>query len=313
MTKVGIDIFTFAQTDRVFGGGTTREVGSHLEVLNPNFGSAIEELNVTIAYLGGQMVRGQTEPFTAKISRRFERKRKILRATWIGQHLDADEIPDLFINNITVDQFQAGFKDVVEGFEYALQSVKPDDDFDVNGFLAWVRQVQATDWGSNEALREMLRQDQEEIRSRYQKADPWSLLDIDWDQFPATAREILDDPSDWSTSEDFSPHGNDTGFEILDDWEVLSTVSISILAREFIAVDPNDLADMRDWTRWVQLHLALAFGHIKKTAHCPEDLRANTLAILQEDQKRTAGYENWEHKGDWLKKNARYTGILKNL
>lgn len=313
MTGYGMTIYTFAHTGRVFGGSTAREVGSHLEVLNPNFGPAIEELNVTIAYLGGKMVRGQREPFTAKASRRFERKRKILRATWIGRHLDADTILGLNIIEMTVPQFQAGFKDVVEGFEYALQSVKPDDDFDVSGFMAWVRQVQASNWGSDDDLRDMLRQDQLEIQRRYQEADPWSLLDIDWEQYPAKARKILDDPSDWSTSEDFSPHGNDTGFEIFHDWKALSTVDIKVLAREFIAVDPSNLTDMRDWTRWVQLHLALAFGHIKKTARCPENLRVTTLAVLMEDQQRTVGYEKWEHKEAWLKRIARYTAILNKL
>lgn len=47
---------------------------------------------------------------------------------------------------------------------------------------------------------------------------PWEQLGIDWRDYHPEARTILDDPFFWDCTNDFSPHGNDTGADLLDDY-----------------------------------------------------------------------------------------------
>lgn len=47
---------------------------------------------------------------------------------------------------------------------------------------------------------------------------PWpERLEIDWKKFHPSARTLLDDELFWSESDEFSPHGNDTGHDLFDD------------------------------------------------------------------------------------------------
>src|ERR1700733_8412288 len=68
------------------------------------------------------------------------------------------------------------------------------------------------DDNSFKALRE--RAPKEEDLRRNQK-DPWESLQIDWREYHRKAREILDDPVFWDCLNDFTPHGNDTGADLL--------------------------------------------------------------------------------------------------
>jgi uncharacterized protein YfeS len=52
---------------------------------------------------------------------------------------------------------------------------------------------------------------------------PWERLGIDWRDFHPNARRILDDPFYWEEANDFSPHGNDTGADLLSDYRTWSS------------------------------------------------------------------------------------------
>src|SRR5262249_2263872 len=47
---------------------------------------------------------------------------------------------------------------------------------------------------------------------------PWETLDVDWRDYHPDARTILDDPFYWDCVNDFAPHGNDTGADLLEDY-----------------------------------------------------------------------------------------------
>jgi hypothetical protein len=45
---------------------------------------------------------------------------------------------------------------------------------------------------------------------------PWERLGIDWSRYHASARELLDDPFYWDSADEYAPHGNDTGADLLE-------------------------------------------------------------------------------------------------
>jgi uncharacterized protein YfeS len=51
------------------------------------------------------------------------------------------------------------------------------------------------------------------------RVDPWDELDIDWDTFHPRARRLLNKPFFWDCTDEFSPHGNDTGADTLDEFQ----------------------------------------------------------------------------------------------
>jgi uncharacterized protein YfeS len=46
----------------------------------------------------------------------------------------------------------------------------------------------------------------------------WEQLGIDWDDYHPKARDLLDDPFFWNVVDDYAPHGNDTGADLLADF-----------------------------------------------------------------------------------------------
>ena len=58
-----------------------------------------------------------------------------------------------------------------------------------------------------------------EWKQRLAQMDPWERLGIDWDDWHPAARKLLNDPFFWDQGSDYSPHGNDTGADLLADFK----------------------------------------------------------------------------------------------
>ena len=46
----------------------------------------------------------------------------------------------------------------------------------------------------------------------------WEQLEIDWAEYHPAARELLNDPFFWREADDYAPHGNDTGADLMSDF-----------------------------------------------------------------------------------------------
>ncbi|WP_146430954.1 hypothetical protein [Blastopirellula retiformator] len=93
--------------------------------------------------------------------------------------------------------------------------LKKTDDFDVVRFLEDANRLLCEGLGSVDEWRQIEQESNEKRRAELAKMSPWELLDIDWDDYHPSAREILDDPFYWSCTDDTAPHGNDTGADLL--------------------------------------------------------------------------------------------------
>ena len=141
--------------------------------------------------------------------------------------------------------------------------------------------------------------------------DPWERLEVDWDEMHADARSILDDPEDWSEVYEFSPHGNDTGAEIFALWHEYAPLSPheAALHLGWRLSDMNE-SDPLFWRDWVRLHLALAFGHIKRRGRCDPALTRAALGVLGTELAKSKAGENWPHREEYINRLHRYLGIL---
>ena len=129
---------------------------------------------------------------------------------------------------------------------------------------------------------------------------PWDTLGIDWSQYHPDARKLLDDPFFWDAVDEYSPHGNDTGADLLEAfrdwrrrhrtvpasrflplmlkrWNYSSSVA-SLLDKPMSAWDDDDelILEVID-----EANIAIAFAQLKIEGRCDDDLREAALASIQ--------------------------------
>lgn len=124
------------------------------------------------------------------------------------------------------------------------------------------------------------------------------------------ARDILDNPSDWSQIDDFSPHGNDTGSDIFAEWSQYARLTPEAAARKFGWGNEFDLNNELCWHDWFEINLALAFGHIKKSGICPPEIAAKAHTVLSKEKSRVSEILDWEYREEFLARLERYCRIL---
>ena len=182
--------------------------------------------------------------------------------------------------------------------------IKPDDDFDVERFLADAASILATRIDTMEEWEQIRQQATAKRKARLATKDPWVLLEIDWDQYHPKAREVLDEPFFWETANDLAPNGNDTGADLLEDyrrWDKRNATASPLVFLDRLMkkwdIKPIDwsITDkemVRKLEREEPIALSvcneaaigLAFAVLKMRATCPPDVVQRGLVAL----KRTA-------------------------
>jgi uncharacterized protein YfeS len=112
----------------------------------------------------------------------------------------------------------------------------------------------------------------------FESLSAWDKLQIDWQQYHPKSRHILDDVFFWDPTNDFSPNGNDFGWDILEaflSWRQQNPAQSSeIFFDEYASVTDCDLL------------IAATFAAIKVDLSCPSTLLDKTLDCinLQRDE-----------------------------
>ena len=129
---------------------------------------------------------------------------------------------------------------------------------------------------------------------------PWDKLDIDWTQYHPAARELLDDPFFWDSVDEFAPHGNDTGADLLEAFRQWRHGHASVPASRFLPLMlkrwnyASGVAlfldkPMSQWDDEDELvlevideaNIAIAFAQLKIEGRCDEDLREAALLSIE--------------------------------
>ena len=152
-------------------------------------------------------------------------------------------------------------------------------EFDWARFVAWVKSRQSILPRSDADLQRFITELIHEETVVDATRDPWDQLDIDWAKYHPAARRLLDEPYFWSSTDEFAPHGNDAGSDVLASFErwrqrnkpkVYSrTLLEGFLKRWGLGSDPNNLDD-HDQKELIDVVIGFAFAHIKLTGGCPD-------------------------------------------
>lgn|GEM_PF-3255754 len=316
-------------TNRSWGAGPASDIGHLLTQQMADFGSALSEIEIHLVHVGSVTTTNETmekygivparlsqfSPLYAQESAKFARARKQLKVEWPSRRVNPDEVFKFLGPDLTIDLFDRCFSEVFDALDWALAvTLKPKDAFDPYAFMAWLHVQKDRRFASDEDLRTDLATHRKAASRALDAIDPWAERESDRSRILARALELLDEPRDWSREDDFSPHGNDTGNDIWLSWSEYRRCSperASAALGVRVPIGPDD--DEQIWSHWVQVHLALAFGHIKTKGTCPEPLRALTLGVIATEKRRAATLADWKHREDWLDRLTRYERILSGL
>ncbi|MCP4546676.1 MAG: hypothetical protein GY835_09465 [bacterium] len=171
-------------------------------------------------------------------------------------------------------------------------------------FLDGLRGLSSCIPGSSEELTKYSEHQTAEKREELSKL-PWDeQLGIDWNAYHSTAKELMDNPLFWRASGDFSPHGNDTGADLLvayTSWnkrypdansqlfleKLLSRWGMADTVRRLQSKDPSEYSpdDEISMTVLHEALVALAFAELKLRGKCSSELalRAQSSFHRQQD------------------------------
>jgi uncharacterized protein YfeS len=152
-------------------------------------------------------------------------------------------------------------------------------------------------------------------RARAASLSGWEKLGLDWRDFHADARAVLDDPFYWDVVDEFAPHGNDTGADLFDNYrrwvgrnphanpvDFLS----DLVKRWGIADDASDNA-LRVLD---EAAVALAFAELKMKAICTPVIAAGANAALRRQRDQALSAVDWSHREQRLLRLTMLEGKL---
>ena len=198
-----------------------------------DFGSAISELTVTFHFPTSGRPRPSLKQDYASFNKErltlpkivFRRDRgrvaidiasELVDGRDMERFLEAvDRRPEGLRPRLSGRLFAAGVAEMNGALTLLRERLTAKDDFRVEAFLAHCRQAQARLPATAKELTALVKRLENREAQRQAALSPWEKLGIDWRDFHPGAREILDEPFYWESDNDFSPHGNDTGADLL--------------------------------------------------------------------------------------------------
>ena len=221
---------------------------------------------------------------------------------------------------------------VSSGLSILAKKLKKADGFDSAGFLAAAERLADTLPTDREEATQLVDRRRERQAAK-QAADPWAAVDVDWDDFHPTAKEILDDPWYWSSGHDWAPHGNDAGADVLhamtkqpqsawtfvkESMDTLTRNGTDWMATESALALGIANADEQMYMICEQTLLAVAFAEIKLSGNCSDHFLQMALNALQrlggsEMMQWWSGHLSPELQTEWKRRHGQMYEKLKEL
>lgn len=230
----------------------------------------------------------------------FRRKQRTVKIEFESKVQTAEDEASRRVSIETINAAMLEFKTILPLLEKRL---KKSDDFDYSRFISDANRLLSQGVASEKEIKDIEAQTKEKRQAERATKSPWELLEIDWSKFHAKAKEILDDTFFWENANDFAPHGNDTGHDLLVDyckWAKRNpqAAPMTFLHRLFsgwgiVPIDWNltdegevrKLMETKGTEFFVsnQAIVALAFAALKVKGECPEEVSDMALKALQRE------------------------------
>jgi uncharacterized protein YfeS len=312
--KPPLEFYVMARTYNTYGGHQTLSlIPGFILTDAPMFGTAVNELTVTFHFSHRGPPRSSLEQLFADF---HANRRKLPKVVFrrSRQKAAVDVASDLVDGKdwethraIPASLFRSGFAEAVAALALLKTRLTTKDDFSLDALLDHCRQREASLPDSDDAL-STLKQELDERKKTIRDAmSPWDRLGLDWRDFHSDARRILDDPFYWEQANDFSPHGNDTGADLLSEYRRW--------LKRYPSADPQQFYQglMERWdfsggatdpmiqSAMDEAAVALAFAELKLRGNCrPSAAALAKAAILRQRQAATLATD-WPHREDRLR------------
>jgi uncharacterized protein YfeS len=298
-----------AQSYNLYGGNTSLSlIGQYLADEMPDFGPAINELTVTMRFATSPPARETLERLFAEFHASlanlpqvvFRRSREQASVIFQSQLLDGRELHKS--RTLSLELFRGGLAEVVDRLALLKSRLKRSDAFDLPGFLAHCEGRLMAAPRSQEALEVLSADLCRKAREASARLSPWEKLGLDWRDFHPDARAILDDPFFWSSGDEFSPNGNDTGADVLGmyrDWRKVrgdrsaTEFFTGLLSRWGISLPPESPTSQEVYD---EACIALAFAEFKLRAACEPQIAMLAKAAVARQRSRAEAATDWPHR-----------------
>jgi len=317
------------RTFKTYGGGVIFQPLEALVYLeDENFGSALSEIVLTLQFNSSLPFEKQRaheslrssyddfNTFTEKPKITFRRKKAVLEITSKADFASSEEVMPRSKSGYKLRN-ETYFRDwnlsalaILRAQMIASKSkFKKTDDFNFDDCLECItslsKKLPATKTEADLLVQKFI---QRRALDRSKLSD-WELLDEDWSDYHATARDVVPIPELWSISNEFAPNGNDTGADVLDFFEeekssirkskdngktVFQEMWDQMWGESIPEPDGNyDDLKLNDYRKFV---VGFAFAFLKHLGCCPEWLKIEALKHIRENEIfLTRESPTWEH------------------
>jgi len=301
-----------------------------------SFGAALSQITLTLQFICSRpfeeqkvnrSMRASYDKFlnyTAKPKRVFKRKKTELEIQTRVSFVSSEDFfpnskPEYKIRNETY--FRDWNIEVLnilrEELILSKERFKKTDDFRFDDCVAWLSTLPQKLPSTKEEVDLLINAYDQRRKAECENLSEWDRLGIEWPDYHKNARIIVSDSVLWSHTDEFAPNGNDTGADVLHDFQSNKSKILTsedhgreIFTQEWESLwgeqipeptgDYEDLA-LNDYRKFV---VGYAFSYLKCLGFCPEWLKVDALKHLREYEVFIEReYSNWPHKREFKTMN----------
>jgi uncharacterized protein YfeS len=309
-----LEFYLMTRTYNTYGGHSTLSLIPDILLADaPMFGSAIKELTITFNFPTSGPPRKSLDQIYARFHSNiltlpkvvFRRNREQASIDVASNLIDGDERK--FRGCVSASLLKAGYVETVAALRLLKSRLTAKDDFKFDAFLSYAQQLESSLPETDETLAALKNRLVERRAAAKAAMSPWERLGIEWRDFHPEARRILDDPFYWKEANDFSPHGNDTGADLLADyrsWLEQHSMDdpidfyqhlISRWGFSLDTADPTYLFVMNEAA------VALAFAELKLRGNCRPSAVRLAMQALERQRQEALVATDWHHRDERLR------------
>ena len=290
-----MEITVYFRTYRAFGSHVTLFlIGPYLCMGMPLLGETIKEIELVFYFSSvgpGSKTHGiPYDTFRSKLKQRpsltFRRKYGKAEILFASDLLTSRSVKKS--HHLSLDLFCHGCREVVDNIKLLRTRMTKDERFDFNAFQTWLDQrIEQLPKTFDELLSIQAEIDLHLMSVRAGRTE-WNQIDTDFFQFHPDAPSLLNDPRLWDITNELSPHGNDTGADVLElyrQWRkhnraMSAEVFLSDLLLTWKVTMPPDPTNAYSVQTYRQAVIGLAFAQLKLHASCEPQIAAFALTAL---------------------------------
>lgn len=295
-----------------YGDQTILLIGPFFSHEQPDFGPALREIEVHCYFSSGEVSQAIRSDFgneygeslRALPKNQFFRKKARAEISYVSQIGDWRLVKEP--EPLNPGLFAKAAREIAGVIGGLGVKLKRTDAFDFAAFSTWLQGrlnhlPETTE--ALEAFKASYYAAQEALRKAHSHAlSEGDQLDIDWTDYHTQARALLGDVFFWEVANDFAPHGNDSGADLLDAYmrwrKRARKASAMVFFEKFLRGWDIDLAHPPTEGIMVvpmeEASIALAFAQVKVDGRCEQPVRALSLAAITRCRARlTTQHADW--------------------